>query len=259
MHRRVGTAIALVAVALVGAALAHGEVRRVGNLQIAFNGGIAPHSLPRDRAVPVTLSVSGRITTTDGSHPPPLRWLRLELNRNGQLSTAGLPTCRASALQSTTSKAALARCQGALVGRGSFAAELSGGGAAIPTQGRILVFNSTAAGKPALLLHLYGTIPIQSSYVLPLKIRHQAQGEFGTVMATRLPRLAGGVGSITQIELEIGREYTYRGERRGYLSASCAAPNGFTVAPFSLARGTFRFAGGTDLDATLARDCRVRG
>jgi hypothetical protein len=244
--------------ALLGAALANGEVRRVGNLQVAFNGGFAPHSLPRDRAVPVTVSVSGRITTTDGSHPPPLRWLRLELNRNGRLSTAGLPRCRASSLQSTTSAAALARCQGALVGRGNFAAELSGSGALIPTQGRILVFNSTIAGKPSLLLHLYGKVPIQSSYVLALKIRRQAKGEFGTVLVTKLPRLAGGVGSITRIELELGREYSYRGERRGYLSASCAAPEGFSIVPFAFARGTFRFAGGTDLDTTLSRDCRVR-
>ena len=258
MRRRVGIGVALAAVALLGAALAHGEVRRAGNLQISFNGAIEPHSLPRERPVPVTLSVSGRIMTTDDSHPPPLRWLRLELNRAGRLSTTGLATCRASSLQSTTSKAALARCQPALVGRGSFAAELDGGMTPIPTRGRILVFNAIAAGKPSLLLHLYGSTPIQSTYVLSLKIRHQAKGEFGTVLVTRLPNLAGGVGSITAIDLEIGREYTYRGERRGYLSASCAAPEGFNTAPFSLARGTFRFAGGTDLETSLTRDCRVR-
>lgn len=259
MRRRVGIGVALALGALLVAAMANGEVRRVGNLQVAFNGGFSPHSLPRDRAVPVTVSVSGKITTTDGSHPPPLRWLRLELNRNGRLSTVGLPTCQAPALQSTTSRGALARCQPALVGRGSFAAELSGNGGAIPTSGRILIFNSRAGGKPSLLLHLYGTAPIESSSVLPLKIRRQQKGEFGTVLATRLPKLAGGVGSITWIELEIGREYTYRGERRGYLSASCAAPEGFRQVPFAFARGTFRFAGGTDLDTSLTRDCRVRG
>lgn len=246
-------------VALLGAALAHGEVRRAGNLQVAFSGGFTPHALPRERAVPVTVSVSGRITTTDGSHPPPLRWLRLELNRNGRLSTVGLPTCRPSALQSTTSRAALARCQAALVGRGSFAAELSGTGNSIPTTGRILIFNASTAGRPLLLLHLYGTTPIQTSSVLPLKIRRQAGGEFGTVLATRLPKLAGGVGSITRIELEIGREYSYRGERRGYLSASCAAPEGFRTVPFPFARGTFRFAGGTDLETSLTRTCQARG
>lgn len=258
MRRRVGISAVLVGLMLVGAALAHGEVRRAGNLQVAFNGAFAPHALPRERAVPVTVSVSGKITTTDGSHPPPLRWLRLELNRNGRLSTAGLAVCQPSSLQSTSSKGALARCQSALVGRGTFAAELSGGNGTIPTSGRILIFNSRTAGKASLLLHLYGTTPIQTSSVLPLRIRHQAKGEFGTVLVTRLPKLAGGVGSITQIELELGREYSYRGERRGYLSASCAAPEGFTTVPFPFARGTFRFAGGTDLETSLTRTCQAR-
>lgn len=259
MRRRAVITLALAAVTLFGVAPAHSEVRRAGNLQVAFNGGFAPHSLPRDRAVPVTVSVSGRITTTDGSHPPPLRWLRLELNRNGQLSTVGLPVCRASSLQSATSAGALARCKGALVGHGSFAADLGDSGSAIPTRGRILIFNATLAGKPSLLLHLYGRIPIQSSYVLPLKIRRQTKGEFGTVLATQLPKLAGGSGSITSVELEIGREYSYRGERHGYLSASCSAPGGFNTVPFSFARGTFRFAGGTDLETGLTRTCQVRG
>lgn len=258
MRRRVGIGLALATVALSAAALASAEVRRVGDLQVVFSGGFTPHSLPRERAVPVTVSVSGRISMTDGSHPPPLRWLKLELNRNGRLSTVGLPVCRSSILQSTTDQGALARCQRALVGRGRFAADLGAGGAPIPTAGRILVFNAKRAGKPALLLHLYGTSPIQATFVLPLQIRRQTKGPFGTVLSTELPKLAGGIGSITEIELEIGREYSYLGERRGYLSASCAAPDGFKTAIFPFARGTFRFAGGTDLDTSLSRDCRVR-
>ena len=259
MRGRVGIATVLALVSLLGASLASAEVQRNGRLQVNFQGSFAPHSLPRDRPAPVTVAVSGRILMTDGTQPPPLRWLKLELNRNGQLSTVGLPTCRAATLQSTTSRAALARCQGALVGRGSFAAELGGGGPAIPTSGRILVFNALTKGRPSLLLHLYGTTPIQASFVLPLRIRHEATGPFGTVLSTKLPRLAGGIGAITEIQLELGREYSYRGERRSYLSASCAAPEGFTMVPFPFARGTFRFAGGIDLETSLSRNCRVRG
>ncbi|HWC08701.1 MAG TPA: hypothetical protein VG458_06590, partial [Solirubrobacterales bacterium] len=106
---------------------------------------------------------------------------------------------------------------------------------------------------------LYWTTPIQASSVLALRIHRQAKGEFGVALTARLPRLAGDVGSITRIELEIGREYSYRGERRGYLSARCAAPDGSTAAPFSFARGTFRLAGGTDLETSLTRICQVRG
>jgi len=258
MRRRVAIGVALATVLLMSSGLASGEVYRTGNLQLSFDGGFTPESLPRERAVPVTFSVSGRIATTDGSHPPALRHLRLELNRHGRISPTGLPACPPSSLQSTTSGGALARCRPALVGRGSFAAELSGAGNAIPVVGRILIFNSRTAGGSVLLLHFYGTTPIQLSYVVALKIRRSDKGEFGTVLTSRLPKLAGGVGSITRIKLEIGREYTYRGERRGYLSATCAAPDGFGSVPFNVARGSFRFAGGLDMSTTLVRSCRAR-
>ncbi len=258
MCRRVGIFIALAAIVLLGASPTSGEVRRTDNVQVAF-GGTSPRSPAARNARAGHRLVSGRITSVDGTGTPSLRWLQLELNRNGRLSTTGLPTCRGATLQSTTSKAALARCRKALVGRGGFAAELGRGAPAIPTRGRILIFNSTAEGRPSLLLHLYGTTPIEIAYVLPMRIRQPAWGKFGTVLALRMPRLGGGAGAISRVDFEIGREYDYRGERRGYLSASCAAPPGFSRAVFPFARGTFRFAGGTDLETTLTRDCRVRG
>lgn len=258
MRRRVGIGLTLLVAALAAAALASGEVRRAGDVQVVFSGEFAPQALPRERAVPVTIAVEGRVSTTDGSHPPPLRRFELELNRNGQISTAGLPRCRPSMLQSTTSREARARCAGAVVGSGSFAAELAEIGDPIPSRGRILAFNAQQGNKPLLLLHLYGTTPIQTTLILPLRIAHR-DGELGTVLSANLPRIAGGVGSVTQLSLKIGREYGYRGERRGYISASCPAPEGFSSGPFTLARGNFHFADGTDLDASLARICRVRG
>jgi len=258
MRRRVGIAVALAALVLFTTAVADGAMNEKDGLRIAFDADFAPHALPRDRATPVTISLEGRVSTTDGTHPPPLRLFEVELNRNGRLSTVGLPTCRASELQSTSTTAALARCRAAKVGHGSFAADLPTNEAAIPTSGRILAFNTRSRGKPALLLHLYGTVPIQATFVLPIEIRHQAKGPFGTVLATRVPKLAGGVGAITDIKLELGREYSYRGKRRGYLSASCAAPPGFSLAPFTLARGTFHFADDRTLDTSLGGQCRVR-
>ncbi len=258
MRGRAGIAVALLAITLGAASLAHGEVRQLGKLRVGFDGGFAPHALPRQQAVPVTVSVAGRISTTDGSHPPPLRRFGLELNRNGRISTAGLPSCRAPMLQSTSSAVARKRCRGALVGRGRFAAELSSTATPIGTRGRILVFNAKRRGRPALLLHLYTTTPLEATSVLPLAIRRRASGQFGTALSTRLPKLAGGVGAITALELEIGRRYTHRGERRGYISASCAAPAGFEQAIFTFARGSFHFGGGKVVDASLTRDCRVR-
>ncbi|HEX3240423.1 MAG TPA: hypothetical protein VHR18_09835 [Solirubrobacterales bacterium] len=258
MRRRAGIAATAVAIALIATALAHGEVRQLGDLRVSFNGGFAPQALPRDRAVPVTLSVDGRISTTDGSHPPSLRRFELEFNRAGKITTVGLATCSAPQLQSTTSAEALAQCRPALVGEGSFAADVTASDNPIPARGRILVFNTESRGKPALLLHLYGTVPIQVTIVLPLEIQRLAQGKFGTRMVTPVPKLAGGIAAITNLSLDVGRTYTYRGKRLGYLSASCAAPAGFPGAPFPFARASFRFADERVLTIALTRNCKVR-
>lgn len=258
MRRRVGIAATTVAIALIATALAHGEVRQFGDLRVSFNGGFAPQALPRDRAVPVTLSIQGRISTTDGSHPPALRRFELEFNRAGKLSNIGLASCSAPQLQSTTSTEALAQCRPALVGSGTFAADVTASSNPIPASGRILAFNTERRGKPGLLLHLYGTVPIQVTIVLPLEIERPAQGEFGTRMVTPVPKLAGGIAAITNLSLDIGRTYNFRGQRRGYLSASCAAPAGFPAAPFSFARASFRFADDRTLAIGLTRNCKVR-
>lgn len=248
----------LIAIALVGAALAEAEIRQLGNVRVRFDGDFAPRSLPRDRPVPVTVSLEGKISTTDGSHPPSLRQFELGLNRTGQVSTLGLPTCSASRLQSTTAAAALAECRGALVGRGSFGADVTSTANPVPARGDILVFNSVRNGRPALLLHLYGTTPIKATFVLALEIQRPAKGQFGTVLKTEVPKLAGGIGAITQMSLRIGRVYSYRGERRGYISASCAAPAGFSGGVFPFARAKFSFADGRVLSTGLTRTCKVR-
>ena len=259
MSRRLLTLTATVAALLALAGLAQGELRQTGNLRISFNGGFAPHSLPRDRLAPITVHVKGAISTTDGSHPPALSRIEVALNRNGKLTTEGLPTCTSARLQSTSSQEALARCGPSLVGRGQFGADVQfPAAAAVPAAGRLLAFYGTRHGKPTLLLHLYGTAPVRATFVLPLQLLTPGKGKFGTVLAARIPTLAGGVGSVTKIDLTIGRTYTYRGERRSFISASCAAPSGFSVAIFTLARGSFFFADGKRVDTSLARDCRVR-
>lgn len=248
-----------IALALLGAALAHGEVRQSGNVRISFSGGFTPHALPRERPAPISVHVKGSIGTVDGSHPPAVRRVEIALNRNGKLTTEGLPACSSARLQSTSSETALQRCAPSLVGRGRFGANVQFPTATpFPATGRILAFYGTRQGEPALLLHLYGTTPVRTTFVLPLKISRPGKGEFGTVLSATIPTLAGGLGSVTEIDLRIGRTYSHRGERRSFISAACAAPSGFTVAIFSLARGSFFFADGRRIDTTLTRNCRVR-
>jgi hypothetical protein len=258
-HRAAIVLAALLALATV--ATARAEQLEVEHVRIAFDGGFSPHALPRQRPVPVDVTIDGSIGTTDGSAPPALQRLRIALNRHGTLTTRGLPSCRGPLLQSTTSQAAMKRCRPALVGHGSFGAGVyssPSSASLVPVRGKILAFNGTQDGRRVIFLHLYGTVPITATFVLALAISHPPDGQFGTVLTARIPKIAGGTGSITSVDLKIGRRYGYRGHRLGYVSASCAAPAGFPGALFSFARADFYLAGHRHLHTTLTRDCKVR-
>lgn len=257
--RRLAIAVVLV-VALLGAAVAaQGEIYRKGNLRVTFDGRLLPHALPRDHPAPVTVHLDGTVGTFDGTRPPQLREMSVAMNRAGQLYTTGLPTCTASQLQQTSSDAALDLCGDALVGHGRFAAKVDFSEAPlIPAQGKVLVFNSRIGGKPAMLLHLFGSTPVRAAFVLPFRIARSNKGEFGTIFSTKIPVLASDLGYVTDIELTIGRTYRYAGKRRSFLSASCAAPAGFPGGSYELAKTTFSFADGTRLTSRLTRDCVVR-
>lgn len=238
---------------------AAGERAQSGNLRLLIDGDFAPHALPRDRPAPIEVRFDGSVTTIDGSHPPALRKFVLELNRNGRFSAAGLPVCRAPQLQSTSTEEALRRCRGALVGRGNFRAAIrTEPRGSIPARGRLLVFSSRKRGRPALVMHLFAAVPIRVAYILPLGLDHRPRGAFGTILEARLPVLAGGQGSITDIHLRIGRTYRKDGRRRSLISAACAAPAGFSIALFPFARARFRFEDGTLLQVPMTRSCRVR-
>ncbi|HYP56533.1 MAG TPA: hypothetical protein VEQ41_09590 [Solirubrobacterales bacterium] len=254
-RRLIGLALAI---ALVGVGLAHAELAQKGNLRLAFDARFAPHSLPRDRDVPVTVILSGSIRTTDGSRPPQLRKISIAVNRYGRISTEGLPVCRPQRLQATSSEAALARCGRALVGRGRFGANVDFPELEFPVQGRMLAFNTRQRGKPAIALHIYGTTPVEATFVLIFRIERPDRGRYGAVLTTRIPRIAADLGYVTDLSLSFERRYRHRGEARSFVSARCAAPAGFPGALFSFARGSFTFATGQTMTTTLLRDCLVR-
>jgi hypothetical protein len=256
MRRRIAIPM-LIAVLTVGwAASSQAERTIEDGLEVAFDADFSPRDLPRTQPAPVKVRITGRIATTDGSHPPSLRWLELEIHRNGKLSGEGLPICRAGTLQSTSTQAATARCGSSLVGRGSFRADVDLGRNVI-ASGKILAFRSRRDGREALLLHLFASVPVRFTLVVPLAISNRKSGQFGTVMRARIPRI-GGIVSVTEIGLTIGRRYTHAGKRRSYVSAACSAPPGFSGAPFSFASGRFRFEGHEPIRMTLVRSCSVR-
>jgi hypothetical protein len=257
--RRLAFTAVLCAAALIAAGTAYGELAQQGSLRLSFDGRFSPHALPRDRAAPVTVSLDGSISTTDGSSPPRLRSISIAVNRHGRVSTRGLPVCLPARLEQTSSATALSRCRGALVGHGRFEAGVEfSDRAPFPVEGRMLAFNGRVDGRPAILMHIYGSRPIRASVVLVFRISHPRHGEFGTVLSTRIPKIAADAGYVTAISFSFGRRYRYAGTERSFLSASCAAPAGFPGALFAFARGSFGFENGQTVPITLARDCLVR-
>jgi hypothetical protein len=261
MSRALKAALALALVCALGAvALASAEVVQKGTLRVDISGSLSPQRLPRQGTAPIAVSVGGRIATTDQSAPPNLKTLKIELNRNGELDTTGLPACPYEAIQTASSQRALSTCRSSLVGRGSFTAEISlAGQKPYPTKGTLLAFNGHKGGKPVLFGQIYSPRPFATSFVIVFAIGKEHQGSYGTSLTASLPQSLRSWGNLTGIELSLSRNYSYRGRKRSYLSAGCPAPKGFPGVSFPFARTSFGFEGGPTLSSTLTRSCKARG
>jgi hypothetical protein len=242
------------------ATLAEAEVTQNDHLRVVMQGELAPKALPRSGVAPVAVSLGGDLSTTDGSELPRLRTLRIEINRGGRLEEQGLPECPLSQIAVATSDRAAAACRGALIGSGTFHANIVlRGQAPYPTTGKLLLFNGRSGGKPVLFGHIYASRPFATSFVITFKIAERAHGTFGTVLSASLPEALGNWGYVTGIEMKLSRRYSFKGERHSYLSASCPAPKGFGSVSFPLIKASFGFDGGRELESTLNRDCRAKG
>jgi hypothetical protein len=232
------------------------------NLRVSVEGKLSPKKLPREGDAPISVSVGWQIETTDGTPPPRLKMLEIQINRHGRFSYAGLPTCPYAKIQPATTQRALQNCRSALVGRGSFSAEIAlkgQEGEAYEANGKLLVFNGENEGKPVLFGQIYSPRPFATSFVITFAVKRQRKGTYGTSLAATLPKALRSWGNLTAIEMKLERRYGFKGKQRSYISAGCPAPKGFGLASFRLARTEFSFNGGKELSSTVVGDCRVRG
>jgi hypothetical protein len=238
---------------------AQGEVTQRGGLRISLDAQLRPRRLPRKGGAPVAVAVVSRLTTTDRSVPPPLKSLRIEINRHGRLDNTGLPECRIGQIQPATTARALAACRSALVGRGRFSLDvLLGSQERYPTTGRLLLFNGRLKGDQVLFGQFYAAHPFANSFVIPFRIEHQDHGSYGITLDGTFPPAFTDWGHVTGLDLRLARRYRYRRARHSFLSAVCPAPAGFDLVSFPLVRVSFALAGGTRFSSTLTRNCRAR-
>jgi hypothetical protein len=252
-------AAAVMLVLAAAASTAAAEFAQKENLRVAFDGGIAPRALPRHGDAPVAVTLGGDITTTDGTVPPQLRTISLAINRNGRLDYRHLPACHYHQIQPASTKEAIEACPNSMVGEGQFHAKVVlPEQSPFPSAGRVIAFNGSLHGRRVIFAHIYGTAPLPQSQVLAFEIG-QASGGYRTTLTAELPQVAADWGYVSSVTLTLKRRFRYRGKPRSFVTASCPAPDGFTLANFPLARASFGFEDGRVLSATLQRSCKVLG
>jgi hypothetical protein len=267
LHRAIGSAptwrrltlltVAAILSVLLGVATASAELTQRGDLFVRFDGGITPRALPRTAPAPIGVRIEGAIKTPSGQRPPSLSRIRIALNRAGSLSTQGLPVCAVRDIENTGPAEALDACGTSLVGSGGIVGRTALLGQAPSTvRAEALLFNGLKNGRPAIFAYIYQSEPTPVSYIVAFKIQRKG-GTFGTVITGELPPALNQNGYLTSIFLKFERRYVFRGRQRSYLSASCSAPAGFTVATFPFARASMTFDDGHTLSATLTRSCAV--
>ena len=258
-RRRIAIGLSALAVLALGASLARAELAEHGDLFIRFSGGIEPNALPRHDRAPIAVRMTGVIKTLSGDRPPSVRQIWIALNRGGKIDPRGLPVCERQEIEPSSSREALQRCRGALVGTGTYVADI-----AFPEQdefrsrGRILAFNAVIDGEKAVFAHIYSEKPVPITRIIVFRIR-ETNGTYGTILSGSLPQSLIRWGYLKSISLDFRRTYVYRGKRRSYISAACAAPAGFPGAVFPFARAAMAFEDGRILSSTLTRSCMVRG
>jgi hypothetical protein len=249
------SALGLLIAVVAGIASAEGPVKvEVGNLVVTADGGITPKALSKTKYTPAAFDASGKIETKDGTHPPALKEVVVEGDKNVLVDTKGFPACTAGKLQSQDTKHAEAICGNAIIGKGTTSVQISfPEQKPIPVSSKLLVFNGgTSGGTTTFFIHAYITVPTPAAIVTTVKIKRVNKGRYGNYAVASVPKIAGGSGSVTSFSLKIDKKYTYKGQKKSVISAKCTDGK-------IQGKATAVFADGTKAAATVIRSCTPKG
>ncbi len=249
---------ATLTLSLAGLAFAAGINKPIkviaGDLELTANGSFSPTKLPKNELAPITINVSGKIRTLDGKHPPAVKEVVIETDKNGTINAKGLATCTSGKLQAQTTARAKAACKSSLIGEGKTSVEVE-----FPEQApfiaksTLLAFNGgVKGGKTTVFLHAYLTSPVSAAVVTRVQVSKIHNGRYGLKTVASVPKIAGGYGSPISFSLKVGRTFTYKGKKQSYLLAKC--PDGHLNA-----KGVGVFSDGSRLAGSLVRSCTPKG
>jgi hypothetical protein len=252
MHKRftlVASLVTIVAIAIpVSAAIAGETVSGPdGNTQ-SIEASVSPKALYKKTLSPATLSVDVKTGATSGIPSPAVHDV-IDFDQNLSLATKGLPTCNASQLQNTSTEAAEKACGKAKIGSGT-STTLLPLGTLYTEPTKVTAFNGVPqGGKPVVLLHAYGTSPVQTTLVLVGTVSSLGKEGYGPRLDVTVPPIAGGVGVITDFNVKISKSWTYKGKKMSFVSAKCPASRKLKY------RGAFTYKDGTTITATHTQPC----
>jgi hypothetical protein len=225
---------------------------RVGTLVLHADGSFEPRLLPKRAFAPIRFEGYGEVKTTNGSLPPALEHIKLDFDRDGHLTTAGLPVCAPSKLENATPEQARTRCSGSIVGTGHLAAAIPLAGLGrIGMRSPLTIFNGPRqGGNPTAVLHAQAPFPVSETYVVVAPIERR-KGIYAYRTEFDIPPIAGGLGSLTRIDAKIGRFYRAGGAKRSYVSARCS--------DYILqTQGYFSFSDGNIIYGSVFKACSPR-
>lgn len=243
----------LAACAALLVASAGASTVRIGTLVLHADGGFEPRVLPKRAFAPIRFQGYGTIKTTDGSVPPAVRHVKIEFDRDGHLTTAGLSSCQPSQLEGASTAQARHRCGGAIVGTGHIGAVIPFVGLArLELRVPLTVFNGPRrSGNPTAILHARAPFPISETYAIVIPIERRS-GTYGYRTEFDIPPIAGGIGSLTHIDAKIGRMFRAGGAEHSYVSARCS--------DYILqTQGYFSFADGNVVYGSVFKSCTPQG
>jgi len=246
-----------VALLCLTAAVASAQTFHFGELVLTAEGGFTPTTLPKHEDAPITVKAGGQISTVSGKLPPIVQTLTAEFDRHTSIQTEGLEICTASKLQATTPAAARRTCPGAIVGEGTAKAIVQFPESnPIPISSPVTIFNGPPKhGDQTVIAHAYTTVPVPTTFIVPVVIEPIHNGVYGYRTKATIPRIAGGAGHPLSAFLKVGRKWTYKGVKHSYLNARCETGHLQARVELTLQdEGT----GPTALQGAFVRPCKAR-
>ncbi|MBS1676052.1 MAG: hypothetical protein JST08_01585 [Actinobacteria bacterium] len=256
MPHRLRRALPFFLTIFVCAALAEGALGaamvETREIRLRLNADFQPLNLPRKSFAPVRFEGYLDIARPGGGAPPALRQVVMDFDRDGRLDVAGLPTCAPERIAAASVEEARAICKSAIVGTGRLEALVSLPGGPVPTSSALTLFNGPREeGHPTVVVHARIDVPATQTYAFLVPIEKRP-GEFRYRATVNLPELAGGLASITHINVKIGRRYAAGGVQRSYVAARCSDH-------ILRSHGIFTFANGLVIEGVgLEKYCAQR-